>query len=318
MTTTTTTTRHEVTDVEIDADGTALRGWLYRPASPAGAHRRVPLVIMAHGCTAVKEMYLDRFAEVFADAGLGVLAFDHRNLGASGGEPRQEVDPWRSMRDYRAVVTWARHRDDVDPDRIALWGMSFGGGLVIVAGALDRRVRCVVSMVPVLHPPPLDGVGPELQALYVRDREGRGRGAPPMTVPVTTPDPARLALLRQPDAWAFGEHARARAPSWQNAITLRSLELFNEWDPASYVARLAPTPLMMLVAEEDSVMPLAASLDVFARAGEPRALVRLEGGHFESYDPDWPRGRSGFARASSAAREFLCRHLLAGAEHAAA
>jgi dienelactone hydrolase len=48
------------TDVEFDADGTMLRGWLY---VPDGASGPVPTIVMAHGFSAVKEMYLDRFAE---------------------------------------------------------------------------------------------------------------------------------------------------------------------------------------------------------------------------------------------------------------
>jgi fermentation-respiration switch protein FrsA (DUF1100 family) len=73
---------------------------------------------MAHGFSAVKEMYLDRFAEVFAEAGLGALVFDNRNFGASGGEPRQEIDPWEQVRDYRDAITFAERlpETDADPD----------------------------------------------------------------------------------------------------------------------------------------------------------------------------------------------------------
>ena len=89
-------------DVEFNAEGTILRGWLYLPD---GASDRVPGVVMAHGLSAVKEMYLDAFAEVFAAAGLAVLVFDNRNFGASDGEPRQEIDPWAQVRDYRHAIT---------------------------------------------------------------------------------------------------------------------------------------------------------------------------------------------------------------------
>ncbi|ADX84537.1 hydrolase [Sulfolobus islandicus REY15A] len=53
---------------------------------------------MAHGFSAVKEMYLDSFAEVFAKAGFVVLVYDNRNFGESEGEPRQEIDPWNRLR----------------------------------------------------------------------------------------------------------------------------------------------------------------------------------------------------------------------------
>jgi fermentation-respiration switch protein FrsA (DUF1100 family) len=76
-------------DIEFKTeDGVTLRGGLYLPDRATGP---VPAVVMAHGFSAVKEMYLDRFADVFAAAGLGALVFDNRNFGASGGEPRQHI-----------------------------------------------------------------------------------------------------------------------------------------------------------------------------------------------------------------------------------
>src|SRR4030088_2313129 len=106
-------------DIEFDAEGVTLRGWFYAAegTSPPGA-----AVIMAHGFSAVKEMYLDSFAEVFAAAGLNALVFDNRNFGASDGEPRQEIDPWQQVRDYRHAITYAATLDEVDATRIGIWG----------------------------------------------------------------------------------------------------------------------------------------------------------------------------------------------------
>src|SRR5215218_11388940 len=93
-------------DIEFAADdGTTLRGWLHMPDHVDGA---AATVVMAHGFSAVQEMYLDRFAERFAEAGLAALVFDNRNFGASDGEPRQEIDPWAQVRDYRDAITWVR------------------------------------------------------------------------------------------------------------------------------------------------------------------------------------------------------------------
>jgi hypothetical protein len=49
-------------DIEFNAEGIILRGWFYLPNHVAG---KVPTIVMAHGFSAVKEMYLDKFAEVF-------------------------------------------------------------------------------------------------------------------------------------------------------------------------------------------------------------------------------------------------------------
>jgi fermentation-respiration switch protein FrsA (DUF1100 family) len=102
-------------DVEFEGfDGTLLRGWWCAPKGVA------PAVAMAHGFSAVKEMALDRYAGVFREAGLGVLVYDHRNFGASDGEPRQEIDPWAQVRDYRSAIGWLAARPDVDAGRIGI------------------------------------------------------------------------------------------------------------------------------------------------------------------------------------------------------
>src|SRR5215831_19347816 len=105
-------------DVEFNAEGVTLRGWFYA-AGTGGAP--APAVAMAHGFSAVKEMYLDSFAEVFAAAGLNVLVFDNRNFGASDGEPRQEIDPWDQVRDYRHAITYAGTLPEVAAGRIGIW-----------------------------------------------------------------------------------------------------------------------------------------------------------------------------------------------------
>src|SRR5262249_57763647 len=81
---------------------------------------------------------------------LGALVFDNRNFGASDGEPRQHIDPWRQVSDYRDAITYASTLPEVDETRIGIWGSSYSGAHVLVVGALDRRVKCVASQVPLI------------------------------------------------------------------------------------------------------------------------------------------------------------------------
>ncbi len=77
-------------DVTFRSEGADMSGWFYSPdSSPPW-----PLIVMAHGFSATKEMVIDRYADVFDEAGLAVLLFDHRGFGTSGGKPRQQIDPW--------------------------------------------------------------------------------------------------------------------------------------------------------------------------------------------------------------------------------
>ena len=294
-------------DIEFKTeDGVTLRGWHYVPDERQG---RVPTIVMAHGFSAVKEMYLDRFAEAFATAGLASVVFDNRNFGVSDGEPRQEIDPWQQVRDYRDAITYAETLEETDSGRIGVWGSSYSGGHVLVVAAIDRRVKCVVSQVPLasghenarrlIRADYLAGV----QGMFADDRRARMRGGAPTMIPVVAENPADASALPTPDSWKwFTETSKSRAPSWKNEVTLRSVEMFTEYEPGSYVSFISPTPLMMVVALGDVLTVADLALAAYERALEPKRLVALSGGHFDAYVAD-------FAEASKPAVEWFTQHL---------
>jgi fermentation-respiration switch protein FrsA (DUF1100 family) len=295
------------TDVEFNAEGTTLRGWLYRPEEDG----LVPGVVMAHGYSAVKEMYLDSFAEVFARAGLAALVFDNRNFGASDGEPRYEIDPWTQVRDYRHAITFMQQIPGIDRDRIGVWGSSYSGGHVLVLGAIDKRIRAVVAQVPLVSGSEnarrlvRSDFFPGLRAALDADREARFAGKEPAMIPVVAEDPLAPSSLPTPDSWKwFTETGNTRAPSWHNAVTLRSVEMFLEYEPGGYIGRVSPTPLLMVVAANDVLTVSDLAIDAYERAREPKKLVILPGGHFDAYTgPD-------FELSSGAARDWLVQHLM--------
>jgi uncharacterized protein len=296
-------------DIEFDAEGVTLRGWFYDADGRSGA---APTIVMAHGFSAVKEMYLDKFAEVFAGAGLNALVFDNRNFGASDGEPRCEIDPVQQVRDYRHAVTYASTLDEVDPTRIGAWGSSYSGGHVLVLGAIDRRVKAVVAQVPLVSGSAnvAELVRADFRAgfrqMFDDDRAARFRGDPPAMVPVVAEDPLAPSALPTPDSWTwFTETGKTRAPSWKNEVTLRTVEMLGEYEPAAYIARISPTPLLMVVAREDHLTPAHLAIDAYERAREPKRLVILPSGHFDAYV-------DGFDEASVPARDWFVEHLGAG------
>ncbi len=292
-------------DIEFDAEGATLRGWLYLPDE---ARTPAPCVVMAHGFSAVKEQGLDKFGAVFAAAGLGALVFDNRNFGASDGEPRQEIDPWQQVRDYRHAISYAQTLDAVDATRIGIWGTSSSGGRVLAVAAFDRRVACVVSMVPAVGDAGAvhRRLQPELTAAelarFDADRAARFAGEPPAMIPVVAADEGAPCALPGRDCWAFFEASQARAPAWRNEVTLRSVELGREFEPGIYMASISPTPLLMIVGSHDALTPTDQALAAFERALQPKRLVLLPGGHFEPY-------AALFEQASAAARDWFLEHL---------
>ena len=294
-------------DIEFKTeDGVTLRGWHY---VPEGAGGPAPTIVMAHGFSAVKEMYLDRFAEAFAAAGLAAIVFDNRNFGASDGEPRYEIDPWQQVRDYRDAITWAETLPETDAGRIGIWGSSYSGGHVMVVGALDRRVKCVVAQVPLASGHRnarrlirADNIG-AVQAMFDDDRRARMNGEQPAMIPVVAEDPAAPSALPTPDSWTwFTQTGKTRAPSWHNEVTLRSVEMFTEYEPISYAKYVSPTPMMIVVALGDVLTVSDLALEAYEQALGPKRLVTLSGGHFDAYVND-------FEASSGPATEWFVEHL---------
>ena len=293
-------------DISFNAEGVTLRGWLYLPEKVSGP---VPVIVMAHGFSAVKEMCLDKFAEVFAAAGLAVLVYDHRGFGASDGEPRQEIDPWAQVHGYRDAITFACSLPEVDRTRIGIWGSSCSGGHVLVVSAIDRRVKCVVSQVPLIsgywntlrlmRADLVDGFRAQCDA----DRDARLAGQPPITMPVVAEDPKAPCGLPTRDSWEWFSDAGGKAPAWRNEITIRSLEMLMEYDPVWFIERISPTPLMMIVGGRDYLAMTDLTLKAYNQALEPKKLVLMkDGGHFDAYVKE-------FDLASAAARDWFVTHL---------
>jgi len=295
-------------DIEFEGfDGTTLRGWWYAPSSAS------PAIAMAHGFSAVKEMALDDYAERLHAAGFGVLVYDHRNFGASDGEPRQEIDPWGQVWDFRRALDWLEGRADVDSGRLGLWGSSFSGGEAIIVAACDERVRAVVANVPLAGFPGVEYADTSVEFAAIRDwvladPNALDRGQESVVGPfavVAEPGNELTPHLPQPESaeW-FLRYGAKPDSTWRNRITLRNAFAGNpRFDPGLCVAHVSPTPLLMVVASEDRVAAAEVAFDAFARAGEPKALETITGHHFVPYDG------AGFEAASRAACDFFASRL---------
>ncbi len=293
-------------DLHIPVAGAVLAAWLYLPAQP-GPH---PVVVMSHGFSCVKEQYLDRFATCFAEAGLAVVLFDHRNFGASSGEPRQEADPVLQARDYRDVITHLALLPDLDDTRIGIWGTSYSGGHVLQVAAHDRRVKCVVAQVPTIsgyeqarRRVPPTRIATMLQG-FADERVRRARGEPANLRSIIANQPGDACVFDSDDATAYFRAASKLAPAWRNEVTLATSEMACEYEPGAHIERISPTPLMMIVARNDVITPTDLALSAYNRALEPKQLVLLPGGHFDAYTDN-------FEDAAMPARNWFVKHLVA-------
>lgn len=294
-------------DVEFLSAGLTLRGWLYRPDA---ATTSAPAVVMSHGFSAVKEQGLTGFAERFAAAGMVVLVFDHRHLGASDGDDRGRIVFQEQHDDTRAALSWIARQPGVDASRIGLWGTSYSGAHALFLGALDPRVKVIAAQVPAVDVIRtfISVVGRTTVDAYLvmmaDDHANRNDGNPSAPIPVVAP-PGEPCVLATEDSYEFFTASAPDAPNWLNRTSLESVSRAAEYKPAAFIDLIAPKPLLVVAAVHDSLVPIDDVREAVGRAGEPKKLIELDCGHFDVYP-----GGSHHDAAASAATEWFTTHLV--------
>jgi dienelactone hydrolase len=221
-------------DVTFVSQGVKCAAWYYVPTDLTPGVRR-PAIVMAHGYSGVKEMYLDKFAAKFADAGFVVLVFDYRHLGASDGEPRQQIFWYDQIKDYRNAITWLAEQREVDEARIGAWGTSYSWGHVLRLAAFDKRIKAVVSQVPFASwaAPSAERLS-VLSALAAQARTDRLRTGHTAYLPVVAPE-GQPSVLPQREAYQAMLEAGKLAPRRDNRVSVESVETGLDYDPGAFV-----------------------------------------------------------------------------------
>jgi fermentation-respiration switch protein FrsA (DUF1100 family) len=162
---------------------------------------------------------------------------------------------------------------------------------VLQVAAVDRRVKAVIAQVPfVSGSSNALALMPVLPAIM----EDRARIAAGAEGAVTTVVAASLAeakagtseaILPEADAYNFfTQTPLATGARWENRMTLQSLFKLLKNEPRAYVRRISPTPLLMIVAEDDTAVDVPTQLATFKEAGAPKELmIMARTGHFEPY-----------------------------------
>ena len=273
-------------DVEFAVPGgPTLRGKLFRPESSVVDGSPLPVAILQSGLGGPAESRYPS-ARGFTDAGLACLLYDHRNTGYSDGEPRQFFDPWQQCRDLRHVITHLILRDDIDADRIGLWGISIGGANSLFTAAMDQRVRAVVSVIPPVSGwsarelQPADTLA-ELDKLIPADRQAQLRGVPAATILLHgTPEPGRPVMFSDQEGIEFVENMIHGLPSFRNEITVSTLDHLYEMEVRAYAERITQ-PTLMVLAAQDTVAPVEEAREMYDRIPEPKEVMEYPGQHYE-------------------------------------
>jgi dipeptidyl aminopeptidase/acylaminoacyl peptidase len=288
--------------VIIWSDGTRMAGDLYVPDDLKAGERRAAVLFCA-GTAGTKKGNGALYATRFVKEGFVVLAFDYRGWGESDCKlmmtdkmPQAESDGTVTVKakpvrwqmdladqtfDIRCALSFLAGEACVDPERIGLFGTSYGGGLVAWVAGNDPRPKCVVSQVPGMG----GGRGPAAlkHAYELSVKQARGETEP---VPFETGKPegkmATYAQMRYNPAKGIG------------------------YSPVEAAAKIT-VPTMIVVAEKEDLMSNdengKRAFDALQRNHVPSEYHVLPGiGHYGVY-------KESFAEATQLAAGWFHKHL---------
>lgn len=269
--------------VSFYSEGSKLQGLLRLPNEGIGPW---PGIVQGPGWLGLHDAKLyERYHRSFTQAGYAVLVFDYRGFGASEGEKGLILPMWQSE-DIRNAITYMQTRNEVDPNRIGLFGSGgTGGALPIYVAAVDERVKCVVSNYGFASGKDwLRSMRREYEWIGLLQRldsdrkrrvlEGKGEMVSPREdLMVVTPERLQTTVKKDVDS---------RIPE---RVPLRCAEAIMEFTPEDYVAAISPRAILFISTEGDAVTPEDQTFRMYEKAGQPKKLIlQKETSHYKAYD----------------------------------
>src|SRR6266849_1190743 len=268
--------------VSFYSEGARLVGDVYYPDDVGSGDQRAGIVL-CHGYTGVKDLYLPDNARLLNEAGYVVMTFDYKGWGDSAG-PRSRLAPSSRVTDVQAALTFLSALPEVDSARLGLYGTSYGGATVVWVGAIDPRVKCIVSVVGIGHGARwMRSVRrpDEWYDLLERAREDRCQRA--LTGASAFVERSEILLPDRQSA-ELAAAARRHNPAAVNTIPLEYVDDTLGFNPEWVVDKIAPRPILFITTDNDRLVPPEESQALYARAGDPKKLVVLKGyGHYQVY-----------------------------------
>jgi fermentation-respiration switch protein FrsA (DUF1100 family) len=268
------------------SDGLKLSGILTTPENAQG--KRFPGVLLVPGFMSTADAFFPGFADELNKGGFVSLTMDFRGFGESEGV-RGEVIPYLQIYDASNAISYLQSRPEVNPDKIAILGVSLGGGEVAYIAARDRRVKAVASMVLVG-----DGVRrmrkfrteEQWQTLMQKvqeDRINRAVTGKSKEFRGFLKEGTDSVLIMPPDLTSSLKEAEQVEDEKGNSTTLATVDGWLSYKPEEIIDKVSPTPILFVQAEKDELEADDADI-LYRKAKEPKKLFTLKDGvHFDVY-----------------------------------
>jgi len=269
------------------SDGLKLSGILSKPDN-AKKGSNLPGVVLVPGFMSTADAFFPGFAEELNKGGFVSLTMDFRGFGESEGV-RGEVIPYLQIYDASNAISCLQSRPEVDPDKIAILGVSLGGGEVAYIAARDRRVKAVASMVLVgdgerrMRRFRTEQEWATLMQKVQEDRINRVLTGKSKDFHGFLDKGTDSVLIMPPELTSSLKDAEQVEKEKGNKTTLATVDGWLDYKPEEIIDNVAPTPILFVQAEKDELEADDADR-MYNKAKEPKKLFTLKGGvHFDVY-----------------------------------
>ncbi|MEU0478145.1 alpha/beta hydrolase [Streptosporangium sp. NPDC006013] len=291
--------------VKFTAGGVTLAGDLRVPVAP-GPH---PALVLTGPFTGTRDQVTGLYASRLAGAGYVTLAFDHRNWGESGGEPRNHEDAQGKLEDLRAAVSLLRSRPEVDVGRIGAVGICLGAGYALRFTAFDPRVKAFAGVAGAYNNPygMRAGMSPDgyqrALASFTEVLERQDRSGEVEYLPAVAEEGE--AAMPGDEPFAYYGTSRGASAHWSNTVTRASVRELITLDNMMGADFLSPKPGLVVHGVVDRFCSPEGAEEAYRRMDDPKRLVWLDTRlHIDLYDTE-PH----VTRAVEAVAAFFGEHL---------
>ncbi len=268
-------------NIEFYSDGSKIKGHLYLPDQLKDGEK-IPGIVLCHGFAGVKELLLPPYAQTFSESGFAALPFDYRGFGESEGE-RGKLIPYFQIADIRNALTFMQTQAEVNPDKLGLWGTSFGGANAIVTSDLDKRVKCLSVQLTFG-----DGERVITGGLDEQEKEKLLAMLHKLQVKEVTQNKSMQVtvqkILTDEQSIEFFNKMIEAYPELNIKIPFLTIKETMEHKPEKHLGGVR-VPILIVGAENDKVNPPEESGIIFEKANEPKELMMVpRAAHYEVYE----------------------------------
>lgn len=246
--------------------------------------RRYPAVALCQGFTGIRSLPLMyNLGAALNDAGFVVISFDYRGWGESGGE-RGRLAPLEQVDDIRNTLTYLETLDFVDPERLGLFGVSYGCLTAPHAAAIDQRVKAVLGTVGVAtgYEAVTNIRTPEEMAEWEAKVAAARRRR--VLYNEVDRDVRSLDVFQDEQSKKWLPLVWDNVPSWRTPLGFDSIGRVMDHRPVDLVHKIAPRALGLICCAKDTCANPESMRELYDAAHEPKRWIEVaDAGHYDLY-----------------------------------